>query len=98
MSEIWLLALLAALLTYGTRVAGHLVLSRFERIPPRVEAALDAVPPAMLVTIVTPVFVDGGWAERLVIVGAGLLSLRLSVLASVTIGVLAMALLRHLGV
>ncbi|WP_294640509.1 AzlD family protein [uncultured Aureimonas sp.] len=97
MSDIWLLALLAAVLTYGTRVAGHLVLSRFERIPPRVEAALDAVPSAMLITIVTPVFVDGGWLERLVIVAAGLLSLRLSVLASVTIGVVAMALLRHVG-
>ncbi len=98
MNEIWLLAVLAGVLTYGTRVAGHLVLSRFDRIPARVEAALDAVPPAMLITIVTPVFVEGGWVERLVIVGAGLLSLRLSVLASVTIGVVAMALLRHFGV
>lgn len=97
MNEIWLLALLAALLTYGTRVAGHLVLSRFERIPPGVEAALDAVPPAMLITIVTPLFVDGGWIERLVIALSGILSLRLSVLASVIIGVVAMAALRHFG-
>lgn len=97
MNEIWFLAILAAILTYGTRVAGHLVLSRFEHVPPRVEAALDAVPPAMLITIVTPVFVDGGWTERLVIVAAGLLSLRLSVLASVTAGCVTMATLRHFG-
>ncbi|WP_182086929.1 AzlD domain-containing protein [Aureimonas sp. ME7] len=97
MSDIWLLALAAAVLTYGTRVAGHLVLSRFDTIPPRLEAALDAVPPAMLVTIVTPVFVDGDWTERLLIVACGFLALRLSVLTTVAIGVASAALLRLAG-
>ena len=32
-----------AVATYLTRVGGHLVLSRFERIHPRVEAGLNAV-------------------------------------------------------
>lgn len=97
MSEIWLLVLLAGLITYGTRVAGHLVLRRLDAIPPRLDAALNAVPPAMLVTIVTPVFVDGGWLERLVIAGSGLLSLRLSVLSTVIVGTAAIALLRAAG-
>jgi len=96
-SEIWLLIVLSAALTYGTRVAGHLLLSRFDAIPPRLEAALNAVPPAMLVTIVTPVFVEGGWVERGVIVLSGLLSLRLSVLKTVIVGVVAIALLRQAG-
>ena len=29
----------AAIVTYATRVGGHMVLSRFKRIPPRVDAA-----------------------------------------------------------
>lgn len=94
MSEFWLLVVLAGGLTYGTRVAGHLLLSRLETIPPRLDAALNAVPPAMLVTLVVPSFVDGGWAERIVIVCAALSALRLSVLSAVAIGVAAIAILR----
>lgn len=36
------------LATYGTRIAGHLVLSRFDRLDPRIDAALDAVPAAVM--------------------------------------------------
>lgn len=97
MSEIWLLIVLSALLTYGTRIAGHLLLSRLSTIPPRLEAALDAVPPAMLITIATPAFVDGGWAERGVIALSGLLALRISLLGTVIIGTAAIALLRAFG-
>ncbi|MFD2237350.1 AzlD family protein [Aureimonas populi] len=97
MSDIWLLIALSGLLTYATRFAGHLVLSRFERVPPRLEAALDAVPAAMLVTIVTPVFVDGGWLERIIIIASGFLALRLSVLQTVIVGLLAAALARSAG-
>ncbi len=97
MSDLWFLILAAGVLTYGTRVAGHLLLSRLKTIPPRLDAALNAVPPAMLVTLVVPTFVDGGWLERLVIVGAAVLSLRLSVLSAVAIGVAAIALARAAG-
>jgi uncharacterized membrane protein len=41
----------ARVLTYLARVGGHLVLSRFERIHPRVEAGLNAVPAAVLTTL-----------------------------------------------
>ena len=41
-----------AIATYLTRIGGHLVISRFERIHPRVEAGLNAVPAAVLTTLV----------------------------------------------
>lgn len=97
MNDIWLLIVLAGVLTYATRFAGHLLLSRLETIPPRLDAALNAVPAAMLITIVTPVFVDGSWLERGVIVLCGFLALRLSMLQTVVIGLLAVILARWLG-
>lgn len=97
MSDIWLLIALAAVLTYGTRAVGHVLLSRLETIPPRLDAALNAVPPAMLITLVVPAFVDAGWLERAIIAGCGVLALRLSVLSAVVIGVCAVAVARYLG-
>lgn len=97
MSDLWFLILVAGALTYGTRVAGHLVLSRFETIPPRLDAALNAVPPAMLITLVVPQFVDGGWLERGIILLAGILALRLSVLSATAIGVATIVMLRQFG-
>lgn len=73
--------LAGAVATYLTRVAGHAVLSRFERIPPRVEAALNAVPAAVLTAIVAPYAVFFGLAEAITIVAAIVLALRLPTLA-----------------
>ena len=97
MSDIWVLIALAGILTYATRVLGHVLLSRLETIPPRLDAALAAVPPAMLITLVVPAFVDAGWLERAVIAGCGVLALRLSVLSTVIIGVCAIAAARFFG-
>lgn len=55
--------LAGAVVTYLTRVGGHLILSRFERIHPRLEAALNAVPAAVLVTLVAPAAWEAGPAE-----------------------------------
>lgn len=63
MSTIFWITLAGAVLTYLTRIGGHLVLSRFERIHPRVEAGLDAVPAAVLTTLVAPAAMEGGPAE-----------------------------------
>jgi uncharacterized membrane protein len=49
-----LIILAGAVMTYLTRAGGHMVLSRFERVHPRVEAALNAVPAAVLTTLVAP--------------------------------------------
>lgn len=73
--NVWII-LAAALATYLTRIGGHLVISRFDRIHPRVEAGLNAVPAAVLTTLVAPEMVDAGPAEWLAIVIALLVSLR----------------------
>lgn len=98
MSDIWLLIVVCTALTYLTRVFGYLIVRRFEMIPPRVEAALDAVPAAMLITIVVPVMVDGGAAERIVIAICALLSFRLTILPTVVVGGFLIVVLRALGV
>ena len=63
MSQTLWIILGGAVLTYLTRIGGHLVLSRFERVHPRVEAGLNAVPAAVLTTLVAPAALSGGIAE-----------------------------------
>ncbi|MCT8996888.1 AzlD family protein [Chelativorans intermedius] len=63
MSTTFWIIVAGAVLTYLTRAGGHLVLSRFERIHPRVEAGLNAVPAAVLTTLVAPAAMEGGPAE-----------------------------------
>lgn len=72
MSTIFWIIIAGAVLTYFTRAGGHLVLSRFERIHPRVEAGLNAVPAAVLTTLVAPAAMQGGPAE-LAALGVGAL-------------------------
>ena len=69
-----------AVATYLTRIGGHLVLSRFEYVHPRVEAALNAVPAAVLTTIVAPAVLTAGPAEWTALLVAGLMSLRFGML------------------
>ena len=52
--------LAAALATYATRTAGYALIKSLETIPPRMEAALNAVPAAVLTALVAPSFVYGG--------------------------------------
>lgn len=86
MSDIWWVAIGGGIVTYATRFGGYLLLARMERIPPRLEAALDAVPAAVLTTIVVPTLVSGAWPERIGILLAAVLSLRLPMLATIAIG------------
>jgi Predicted membrane protein len=74
-STIFWITLAGAVLTYLTRIGGHLVLSRFERIHPRVEAGLDAVPAAVLTTLVAPAAMEGGPAEVAALVTGVLIAL-----------------------
>jgi uncharacterized membrane protein len=75
-----------AVATYAARTGGHLVLSRFARIPPRVLAALDAVPAAVLTAIVAPALLKGGPVELAALAAAALASTRLGALTSFVIG------------
>lgn len=86
MGDIWTIILLGGVLTYGTRIAGHIVLTWIGTIPPRVEAALNAVPAAVLTAIVIPVLVSGGWPERIAIALSALLALKLPLIVTVAAG------------
>lgn len=50
----------AAVATYTTRIGGYLLIKSMKTIPPRMEAALNAVPAAVLAALVAPSFVYGG--------------------------------------
>ena len=53
--------LAAAVATFLTRIGGYVMITQMKRIPPRMEAALNAVPAAVLSTLVAPAFFYGGW-------------------------------------
>ncbi|RLQ88172.1 AzlD family protein [Notoacmeibacter ruber] len=72
---IWII-IFGGIATYGTRIGGHLVLSRFDHIHPRVQAGLNAVPAAVLTTLVAPALIDAGPAEWVAIVFAAFVGLR----------------------
>lgn len=76
MSTTFWIIVAAAVATYFTRIGGHLVISRFDHIHPRVEAGLNAVPAAVLTTLVAPEMLRAGPAEWAAIVVAGLVALR----------------------
>lgn len=76
----------AALATYVTRIGGHLILLGFGKLNPRAEAALDAVPVAVLTAIVVPSAVGRGPAEIIALVVAGLAGLKLAVSWVVLVG------------
>ena len=83
--------------TYGTRVAGHLVLSRFERLDPRVEAALDAVPAAVIIALVAPMVLATGYAETIAAAVTILVALRLPIMPTLLIAAVTVSLLRAAG-
>ena len=73
-----LLILAAAVVTFLTRIGGYILITRMTRIPPRVEAALNAVPAAVLTTLVAPAFFIGGWDTKVAMAVALLVGLRFS--------------------
>lgn len=66
----------SALATYITRIGGYVLVSRLKRIPPRMEAGLNAVPVAVLTTLVAPAFFEGGYDVKLALVVALVVGLR----------------------
>lgn len=95
MSENLWIIFFAAIATYATRIGGHLVLSRFERVHPRVEAALDAVPAAVLTTLVAPALLTAGPAEWAAVAVVVLVSLRAGFMASFLAGAAVLIVLRN---
>lgn len=93
-ATLWIIVF-GAIATYLTRVGGHLVLSRFERIHPRVEAGLNAVPAAVLTTLVAPAAASAGPAELIALLAAALASLRFGMMMTFVIGAFVLIALRH---
>jgi|GEM_PF-344759 len=84
-----------AFVTYLTRVVGILLMRR-DRFPvrSRTKAVLDAIPPVMFVTIIAPTLLVTGWPETLAGLLAAVASVRLPLLGTILVGVLAVAVLR----
>lgn len=76
MDNVFWIIFWGAVATYASRVGGHLVLSRFERVHPRVEAGLNAVPAAVLATLFAPALVGAGPAEYAALLVATVVALR----------------------
>lgn len=83
-----------AIATYLTRIGGHLVISRFA-LHPRIEAALNAVPAAVLTTLVAPSMLHAGPYEWAALVTSGLVSLRGGMLSVFFAGAAVLILLRN---
>jgi len=87
--------LAGAAMTYLARTGGHIVLSRFENIHPRVEAGLNAVPAAVLTTLFAPPLMNGGPAEIGAMIVAGVVALRFGLMPMFLAGAAALVALRH---
>jgi uncharacterized membrane protein len=94
-STVWII-LAGAALTYLTRIGGYVVLSRFERINPRVEAGHKAVPAAVLTTLVAPAALAAGPAELIALAVAGLVALRGGMMSMFLTGAAVLIALRYL--
>jgi uncharacterized membrane protein len=85
------------LATYATRVAGYWLLQGRE-VKGRLKAAMDAVPPAILVSVIAPTLFMNG--NNNMIAGAltvGSAILRLPLLVTIAVGVGSVAALRALS-
>ena len=94
-SNVWFLILLTGAVTYLTRSGGYLLLARFQKLHPRVEAALEAVPGAVLITLILPPALTNGPVEIIAMLAAFAASLRLSALPVLLIGLLIVILGRY---
>ncbi len=97
MTEIYIIILVSAVLNYMTRLGGHLLLSRLGTLNPRLEAGLNAVPAAVITTIVAPTFFTHSWPETAALVIAGVAGLRLPLLGIFGVGWAAIVVLRYLN-
>ncbi len=93
--DMLLIILGGAVATYLTRIAGYVMIKRFKTIPPRVEAGLNAVPAAVLTTLVAPAALTGGVETAIALLVALLAGLRVSGLTLIAIGWAVAMAIRH---
>jgi uncharacterized membrane protein len=96
-TEIYIIILVSAVLNYMTRLGGHLLLSRLGALNSRLEAGLNAVPAAVITTIVAPTFFTHSWPETAALVIAGVAGLRLPLLGMFGVGWVTIVVLRYLN-
>ena len=94
-STMWII-LFGALATYLTRIGGHVVLSRFKRIHPRVQAGLNAVPAAVLTTLVAPATFNAGPAEWMAILASAAVYWMRGLMSGLAAGVIVLVVMRQL--
>ena len=79
--------------TYLTRIVGLFVAERLV-LTGRAKAAFDAIPPAVLVAVIAPTALATGWPETLAAGITVLAAMRLPLLATIAVGVVAVVVLR----
>jgi uncharacterized membrane protein len=84
-----------AAVTYITRIAGLFVADRLV-LTGRAKAAFDAIPPAVLVSVIAPTALTTGWAEAIAAAITAIVAFRLPLLATIAVGVASVVLLRNL--
>jgi uncharacterized membrane protein len=94
-SHMVLLIAAAAIVTFLTRFGGYVLIRRMNRIPPRMEAALNAVPAAVLTTLVAPAFVNGGLDTKVAMAVALVVGLRFSPTTMLIVGWIVVMAWRH---
>ena len=90
-----LIILAAGIATYLTRIGGYWLLSSIRNLPPRLETALNAVPAAVLTTLVAPAFFDGGLELKLAMLVALVVGLRYNGIPLILAGWGSAMVLRH---
>ncbi|WP_416797021.1 AzlD family protein [Ciceribacter azotifigens] len=90
-----LLIVAAAAATYLTRIGGYLLIARLKTVPPRLEAALSAVPAAVLTTLVAPAFFTGGTDVKVAMAVALAVGLRFSAIPLLLSGWIAVMAMRY---
>lgn len=96
METLAVLTILAmGIVTYLTRIGGYLVM-RNRSAGPRLSAALNAVPPAVLTAVIAPSVLSAGPAEAIAGAVTAAAALRLPLLATVALGVGSLVVLRSL--
>lgn len=95
----WVLAILGmAVATYATRLSG-LLLMRGVVVKGRMKAALDAMPPSVLMAVITPTVLMTGRAQSIAAVLTAIAVIfRLPLLVTILVGVLSVFVLQWFGV
>lgn len=96
-NEVPLLIFVLGLLTFVTRFGGYVFLSRFENIPRPVNAGLEAVPAAVITTLVVPPAINAGPAEQIALGIAAIACFRLSPILVIVLGLGVLVALRQMG-